>query len=56
TGTTDAFKNVNTIKSLLAESDRYADVNIVSATNGKEGEGIRFEIKLQLAGAEGENP
>jgi len=55
TGTTDAFKNVNTIKSLLAESDRYSDVNIVSATNGKEGEGIRFEIKLQLIGVEGEN-
>ncbi|WP_446008657.1 type II secretion system protein GspL [Candidatus Electrothrix sp.] len=54
TGTTDAFKNVNTIKSLLTASDRYAAVNIVSATNGKQGEGIRFEIKLQLNSAEGE--
>ncbi len=54
TGTTDAFKNVNTIKSLLTESDRYTEVNIVSATNGKQGEGIRFEIKLQLTSAEGE--
>ncbi|XOF32913.1 MAG: type II secretion system protein GspL [Candidatus Electrothrix sp. YB6] len=49
-GTTDAFNNVNTIKSLLTESDRYSEVNIVSATKGKEKEGIRFEIRLQLAG------
>ncbi|MDU9048336.1 MAG: type II secretion system protein GspL [Candidatus Electrothrix sp. Rat3] len=55
TGTTDAFNNVNTIKNLLAESDRYSEVNIVSATKGNADEGIRFEIKLQLAGAEGEN-
>lgn len=55
TGTTDAFNNVNTIKSLLAESGRYSEVNIVSATKGNENEGIRFEIKLQLAGVEGEN-
>ncbi len=54
TGTTDAFKNVNTIKRLLTESTRYAEVNIVSATNGNEGEGIRFEIKLQLTSTEGE--
>ncbi|MCI5125818.1 MAG: hypothetical protein D3925_15445, partial [Candidatus Electrothrix sp. AR5] len=55
TGTTDAFNNVNTIKSLLTESDRYSEVNIVSATKGNENEGIRFEIKLQLTGVEGEN-
>jgi type II secretion system protein L len=54
TGTTDAFKNVNNIKGLIAKSGRYTEVNIVSATNGKEGEGIRFEIKLQLTNAEGE--
>lgn len=54
-GTTDAFKNVNTIKGLLSASDRYADVNIVSATNGKKGKGIRFEIKLQLTKVEGES-
>ncbi|MCI5165128.1 MAG: hypothetical protein D3903_03295 [Candidatus Electrothrix sp. GM3_4] len=55
TGTTDAFNNVNTIKNLLTESDRYSEVTIVSATKGNENEGIRFEIKLQLAGVEGEN-
>lgn len=54
-GTTDAFKNVNTIKGLLSDSDRYSDVNIISATNGKKGKGIRFEIKLQLTKIEGEN-
>jgi general secretion pathway protein L len=54
-GTTDAFNNVNTIKSLLTESDRYSEVNIVSATKGNEDEGIRFEIKLQLVGVEGED-
>jgi Tfp pilus assembly protein PilN len=55
TGTTDAFNNVNTIKSLLTQSDRYSEVNIVSATKGNEDEGVRFEIKMQLAGVEGEN-
>lgn len=54
TGTTDAFKNVNTIKSLLTESTRYTEVNIVSATNGNQDEGIRFEIKLQLTNTEEE--
>lgn len=54
-GTTDAFNNVDTIKRLLTASERYAEVNIVSATKGKKDEGIRFEIRLQLAGTEGEN-
>ena len=54
-GTTDAFNNVDTIKKLLTESERYAEVNIVSATKGKEDEGIRFEIRLQLAAAEENN-
>jgi Tfp pilus assembly protein PilN len=54
-GTTDAFNNVNRIKDLLAQSERYSEVNIVSATKGNENEGIRFEIKLQLISAEGEN-
>ncbi len=49
-GTTDAFNNVNTIKKLLAESPRYQDVSIVSATKSKEKDTIRFEIRLQLEG------
>ncbi|MCI5223272.1 MAG: hypothetical protein D3924_11505 [Candidatus Electrothrix sp. AR4] len=51
-GSTNAFNNVNTIKDVLNKSDQYADVNIVSATKGKEKVGIRFEIKLQLAAGE----
>ncbi len=51
-GTTDAFNNVNTIKSLLSKSDRYSEVNIVSATKSKEKNTIRFEIRLQLATGE----
>ena len=47
-GTTDAFNNVNTIKKLLAESPRYQDVSIVSATKSKEKNTIRFEIRLEL--------
>lgn len=47
-GTTDAFNNVNTIKKLLADSVRYLDVAIVSATKSKEKNAIRFEIRLQL--------
>ena len=54
-GTTDAYNNVDVIKRLLTESERYTEVNIVSAAKGKEDEGIRFEMKLQLAGAEGAN-
>ncbi|XCN71953.1 MAG: PilN domain-containing protein [Candidatus Electrothrix aestuarii] len=53
-GTTDAFNNVNTIKNMLTASERYAEVSIVSATKGTEKEGIRFEIKLQLTSAKGE--
>ena len=47
-GTTDAFNNVNTIKKLLAESERFSEVNIVSATKAKNKDVIRFEIRLQL--------
>lgn len=55
TGTTDAFKNVDTIKGMLAQSDRYSDVNILSAANSKEGKGVRFEMRLQLTKIEREN-
>jgi general secretion pathway protein L len=51
-GTTDAFNNVNTIKDMLIRSDKYAEVNIVSAAKGKKKEGIRFEIRLRLAPGE----
>ena len=54
-GITGTYRYVNTIEKLLNESERYTDVNIVYATNGKKGEGIRFEIKLQLTSTEGEN-
>jgi general secretion pathway protein L len=47
-GTTDAFNNVNSMQSLLSKSGRYAEVKIVSATKGKQDEGILFEIRLQL--------
>jgi general secretion pathway protein L len=47
-GVTDAFNNVNLMQSLLGKSGRYAEVKIVSAAKGKQGEGILFEIKLQL--------
>ncbi len=47
-GTTDAFNNVNSMQSLLSKSSRYAEVKIVSATKGKQDEGILFEIRLQL--------
>lgn len=47
-GVTDAFNNVNSMQSLLGKSGRYAEVKIVSAAKGKQGEGILFEIKLQL--------
>ncbi|WP_417911659.1 type II secretion system protein GspL [Candidatus Electronema sp. TJ] len=47
-GTTDAFNNVNAIQSLLSKSSRYTEVRIVSATKGKQEEGIQFELRLQL--------
>jgi len=47
-GTTDAFNNVNTIKTLLAKSARFFEVNIVSATKTKDKDVIRFEIRLLL--------
>lgn len=47
-GTTDAFNNVNTMQSLLSKSSRYSEVRIVSATKGKQDEGIQFELRLQL--------
>ena len=51
-GTTDAFNNVNSMKKLLTASGQYAEVSIVSATKGKGKEGIRFEIRIQLAAGE----
>jgi len=47
-GTTDAFNNVDAIKTSLAKSSRYQEVKIVSATAGKNKGTIRFEIRLQL--------
>ncbi len=47
-GTTDAYNNVDVIKSKLAASPRYAEVKIVSATADKKKGSIRFEIRLQL--------
>lgn len=47
-GTTDAFNNVNAMQSLLSKSSRYSEVRIVSATKGKQDEGIQFELRLQL--------
>jgi general secretion pathway protein L len=47
-GTTDAFNNVNTIKSLLTKSVRFSEVTIVSAAKAKEKGTIRFELRLQL--------
>jgi general secretion pathway protein L len=51
-GTTDAFNNVNIIKNNLSSSDIYSEVKIVSAATDKKKGGIRFELKLQLAGAD----
>jgi general secretion pathway protein L len=47
-GTTDAFNNVNRIKTLLDQSELYSEVNIVSATKSRDNNSIRFEIRLQL--------
>ncbi len=51
-GTTNAFNNVNKMQDVLSSSERYAEVNIVSATKGKGKEGILFELKLQLGAGE----
>ncbi len=51
-GTTDAFNNVNTIKSLLIKSSRFSEVTIVSAAKAKEKNTIRFELRLQLEAGE----
>ncbi len=51
-GTTNAFNNVEIIKSRLAASDRYEEVKILSASADKDKGMIRFEIKLQLGGAQ----
>jgi len=50
-GLTDAYNNVNVIKSKLALSTRYQEVKIISATADKDKGSIRFEIRLQLAEA-----
>ncbi len=47
-GTTDAFNNVNTIKTLLAKSPLFSDVNIVSASKAKGKDVIRFALRMQL--------
>ena len=47
-GITDAFNNVDVIKNRLAESHRYGEVKIVSATADKKKGKVRFEIHLQL--------
>ncbi|MGB5685273.1 MAG: type II secretion system protein GspL [Candidatus Electrothrix sp.] len=52
-GTTFSYSNVNTIETLLKESQRYSEVKIEESSTGKDG--IRFKIKLQLTGVEGEN-
>ena len=53
-GTTFSYSNVNKIETLLEESQRYSEVKIEESSTGKDG--IRFKIKLQLTGVEGENP
>ncbi len=50
-GTTDAYNNVDVIKTKLAASPHYAVVKIVSATADKKKGSIRFEIRLQLVEA-----
>lgn len=47
-GTTDTFNNVNVIQKFLRNSPRYDDVDIVSAAAEKEGDKIRFEIRLKI--------
>jgi general secretion pathway protein L len=46
-GTTDTFNNVNLIQNVLRKSPVYRDVDIVSAAADKDGDSIRFELKLQ---------
>jgi general secretion pathway protein L len=47
-GTTDAYNNVDAIKGLLSSSDKYGEVQIVSASADKDKDLVRFELKLDL--------
>ena len=53
TGSTVSYNNVNTIAGILEKSPLYSEVKIEKSSTVKDG--IRFEIKLLLAGAEGES-
>lgn len=49
-GTTDAFNNVNTMKTVLDKSLLFSSVSIVSASKTKDKGIIRFELRMQLGG------
>ncbi|WP_339138525.1 MAG: type II secretion system protein GspL [Candidatus Electrothrix sp. GW3-4] len=51
-GTTASYNDVNTIVSILNESEMYTKVKLEQSSTVKDG--IRFDIKLQLSSAEGE--
>ncbi len=47
-GLTDSFDNVNLMKSALAKSPYFSEVSIGSVNSTKEGQWVRFELKLNL--------